>query len=417
MRKLGAIAMIGLIGLSFSQLGLSTNPCLAAAEIRSDGIAIAAEKGKTIRLNFRNVPLEMVLDYLSEAAGFTIVLEAQAKGQVDAWSDQPLDPDEAFNLLNAVLIKNGYAAIRDGRTLTIVHRDEAKTRSLPVKLGSNPATIPATDEMLTQIIPVRFTEVSQLIKDLQPLVSSHSTITANDSANSIVITDTQVNVHRVAQLIQAIDSGAEDFTVVRLFRLHNADPSETADLLSNLFGSQSQSQNDAAPVQFGGPPMQGGFGGGPLGPGGFAEGNSSASNSSSGQSNQSRRIKKRATANAVADQRTSSVVVTASRDLIDEVERVIRQLDASPAGRQKVGVVHLKNARPQQVVKVLQDLFEKNGTTGSRTTSTAQTDPLETRSATKLQNQETTSNSRSGIGGAQGGGLGLGGGLGGGPGQ
>jgi general secretion pathway protein D len=408
MRKLSGL--IGLIGLSFSQLSLSTNLCLAATESRSDTIAIAAEKGKTIRLNFRGVALEMVLDYLSDAAGFTIVLEAQATGQVDAWSDQPLDPDEAFNLLNTVLIKNGYAAIRDGRTLTIVHRDEAKTRSLPVKLGSDPATIPATDEMVTQIIPVRFTEVSQLIKDLQPLVSSHVTISANNSANSIVITDTQVNVHRMAQLIQAVDSGAEDFTVVRVFRLHNADATETADLLSTLFGSQGQSQNDQSPVQFGGPPMQGGFGGGPPGPGGFAEGNSSASNPTSG--NQSRRIKKRATVNAVADQRTSSVVVTASRDLIGQVERVIAQLDASPAGRQKVGVVHLKNAQAQQVVKVLQDLFQKNGTTSSRTTSTSQTDPLETRSTTKLQNQETTSNARSGIGGAQGGGLGTGGGAG-----
>jgi len=39
--------------------------------------------------------------------------------------------DEAVDLLNAVLNRNGYAAIRDGRTLTIVSKDDAKTAIFP----------------------------------------------------------------------------------------------------------------------------------------------------------------------------------------------------------------------------------------------------------------------------------------------
>lgn len=73
----------------------------------------------TLRLNFRGVPLEMVLNYMSEAAGFIIVLETEAKGKVDVWSNQPVTRDEAVALLNSVLRKNGYAAIRNDRTLTI----------------------------------------------------------------------------------------------------------------------------------------------------------------------------------------------------------------------------------------------------------------------------------------------------------
>src|SRR5258708_39067538 len=83
-----------------------------------------AEKG--LRMNFRGVPLEMVLNYLSDAAGFIIVLETRVEGKVDAWSNQPLSKEEAVSLLNTVLNKNGYAAIQNGRTLTIVARDEAK---------------------------------------------------------------------------------------------------------------------------------------------------------------------------------------------------------------------------------------------------------------------------------------------------
>ena len=47
-----------------------------------------------------------------------------------------------MNLLNTELNRNNYAAIRDGRTLTIVDKNDAKTRNIPVKTGNNPGDIP-----------------------------------------------------------------------------------------------------------------------------------------------------------------------------------------------------------------------------------------------------------------------------------
>ena len=109
-----------------------------------------------LRLNFRGAPLDAVLEYLSDAAGFIIVKETRVRGTVDVWSNQPLTKEEAVNLLNTVLKKNGYAAIRNDRTLTIVNRDEAKTHDIPVISGNDPDKIPRNDEIVTQIIPVRF---------------------------------------------------------------------------------------------------------------------------------------------------------------------------------------------------------------------------------------------------------------------
>src|SRR6185369_14659530 len=92
-----------------------------------------AEKG--LRLNFRDVPLDMVLDYLSEEAGFIIVKETDVTGKVNVWSNQPLTKDEAVELLDSILNQNKLAAIRNGRTITIVSREEAKKRNIPVKKG------------------------------------------------------------------------------------------------------------------------------------------------------------------------------------------------------------------------------------------------------------------------------------------
>ena len=43
-----------------------------------------------------------------------------------------------MDLLNSVLNQNGYAAIRNGRTLTIMDKNDAKTRDIPVKTGNDP---------------------------------------------------------------------------------------------------------------------------------------------------------------------------------------------------------------------------------------------------------------------------------------
>ena len=143
----------------------------------------------------------MVLNYLSDAAGFIIVLDTPVRGSVSVISSQPVTKDEAVDLLNSVLNKNGYAAIRDGRTLTIVDKNDAKTRNIPVKVDNNPKNIPNNDEIVTQIIPIRFVEARQLVSDLQSFVSPQATVVANEAGNSIVITDTQANIRHLAEII------------------------------------------------------------------------------------------------------------------------------------------------------------------------------------------------------------------------
>lgn len=358
-------------------------PTMAAVETNAPVLLPNGEPG--VRMNFRGVPLELVLNHLSEAAGFTIVLDTKVTGKIDAWSNQPLSKDEAVELLNSVLNKNGYAAIRHGRTLTIVNKDEAKTKDIPVILESDPDKIPKTDEMVTQIMPVRFIEVAQLVKDLQPLVSTATTMTANEAGNSIIMTDTRANINRVAQIIRAIDQGAEDVTEVRVFRLQYADPTEMATLLTSLFSESGSTSGSQTPVQFGGR-----GGGNPFG--GFF-GRGGGGGDSSGGNAQSQRIKKRTKVTAVADPRTSSVLVSATSGLISQIEEMIKQLDANPAKKQKVYVYQVNPGDVTQLQSVLEDMFETT-TTGnnrnSRNNSSQQNNALQNRAN---QNQTTSGSS------------------------
>src|SRR5262245_41742866 len=91
----------------------STNAAAPALVTNAPVRRVTSETEKGLRLNFRGVPLDMVLNYLSDAAGFIIVMETEPKGKVDVWSNQPMTKDEAVELLNSILNRNGYAAIRN----------------------------------------------------------------------------------------------------------------------------------------------------------------------------------------------------------------------------------------------------------------------------------------------------------------
>lgn len=373
-----------------------------------------------IRLNFKNAPLDQVLSHLSEAAGFIVVMEAQVKGTVSVMSSHPLNRDEAVDLLNSVLGKNGYAALRDGRTLTIVDRNTAKTRNIPVKVSNDPALIPANEEVVTQIIPIRYVEAEQLAKDLSTFVSAQATFVANAAGNSIVMTDTQSNIRHLVEIIRAIDTSAQSETEIRVFKLKNASPSDVASLLTELFNTSSSASgnNQQSPIRFGGPGggfPGGGFPGGFGGFGGFGGGNGGGRGGGGGNTatGQNDRIRKASQVVSVADARTSSVIVTASKDLMTQISGMVHELDVPSTRDQKVYVFHMENGDPQQAVQVLQNMFQGSGTSrgGTSSSSSQQNSALMQR---QQNNSSSSSTSVSGGSSSSFGGSGTRGGTGGG---
>src|SRR4030095_5358985 len=155
-------------------------------------------------------------------------------------------------------------------------REEAKKRGIPVVKGGEADTIPKTDEMVTQIIPVKHAHVSTLIANRQPLLDSYASMTPNESANSLILTATQTDVRRMTEIINALDESISSTSTIKVFALRYADAKELANVIKELFApatTQQQGNNNRG-NQFGGGggnPFGGGAGnqfGGAGGPGG-----------------------------------------------------------------------------------------------------------------------------------------------------
>lgn len=315
--------------------------------------AVAASDSGIV-LNFRGAPLETVLDYLSKATDFVINIApgTDVRGRVDVLSSKPLSKDEAFNLLATVLNQNGLTAIRSGRMLTIKARDGAKTDSnLPVQVAPKSEEIPSTDQMMTYIIPVHYATALQLVKDLQPLLPSYATLTANESANSLVLTDTQADIRRMTEIVNALDTSISSISTVRVFPLKYADAKQLADAVTQLFQSPTSQQNAANRInQFF---RRGGFPGfGPFGGGGQTGGGDQSQGTGD---NLARQVASRVV--AIGDDRTNALIVSAPDEYIPTIEQLVHDIDVSATDLTEVRVFRLVNADPQETVDELTQLF------------------------------------------------------------
>ena len=300
----------------------------------------------TLKFNFRGVPIETVLDYLSEAAGFIIVLETEVSGDVNAWSNQPITSEDAVHLLDTILAGKGYAAVRNGRILKIVDQSDARKHTLPVKKGSNPEEIPATDQMVTQIIPVRYANAMQLIQDLEPLLVEEATLTANESSNALVLTDRQASIQRIARIITALDTSISGISTIRVFPLEFADATELEEVIEDIFEppvSSRDRERDARREEF----LR------RFGRGGDGDGRSRSGSSGLSEARQ-------AVSHVVAeaDERTNSLVVAAPEETMPIIEEVVKQIDRNIDAITEIEVFQLQHADAIETAQVLTDLFD-----------------------------------------------------------
>ena len=355
--------------------GVTNTPPRSVADFPAD---------KGLRMNFRNVPLETVLDYLSEAAGFIIHIKpgVEVTGKVNVWSDQPLDKDESVALLEQVLADNGFAVIRNGRMLTILKSDDAKKSDIPVHKGVNPSEIPQNPEVVTQVIPVHSLNVMQLPKDLASILPPTATLTANEAGNSLIMTDNQADIHHFTEIIQALDSAGSAANTLKVFPLKYADAKTLAEMVKELFPAPETSPTGAPGAGAGGGNVAGRFRGGGGnggrgggGGGGGGGGNNGAANlaamaamfgaagapgpgafggNASGEGSGHTPTTR---VTAVGDDYSNSLIVSAPDSLIPTLEELVASIDVSIEDSAEMRVFHLKNADPTEMSDLLSNLF------------------------------------------------------------
>ena len=240
----GAI-LIGGAGITIAQTRPATDPPATQPA--------ATQPGAQTGMNLRDVTLSAFLDQLQESDGLKIVNEAPPDLRLTGLTaKKPMSREESVQLLNTALQSKNYTAILRGSVLRIVEKSKGKKSDVPVHFGTDPSKIEQSDELITQVMPVKTLDAVRLRQDLTPLIGE-ADITANQASNAIVMTDTSANIHRVAEIIYNLDkheAGSQDLKVVHL---KFADAQDAAKLVMTIFRpdlNQQQNQGPQLPFFF-----------------------------------------------------------------------------------------------------------------------------------------------------------------------
>ena len=269
-------------------------------------------KNGQVHLDFNEVDIRVFIKFISEITKKNFVIDRKVTGKISIMSPGTVSINEAYRVFESVLEVHDYAAVKSGKLIKIIPAKDAQQRNILTRLRREGG--PDDDRVVTQLIPLKYAEPEEIKRLFTPLVSRNSSILSYEPTNMLIVTDLASNIKRLMKILGVIDVTGigQEVTVIPL---EFADCNKFTALLNTVFTkSQTAGMKNKAlkGVQF------------------------------------------------VADERTNSVVVLASKGETEKISGLVRLLDKEvPQGKEKIHVYYLENASAEDLATVLLNLSKK----------------------------------------------------------
>jgi general secretion pathway protein D len=289
-----------------------------------------------ISINFDNAPILEVIDVMSRITGENFIIDPAVKGTVTVIAPKRVPKENVFDVFLSILEMNGFSVVRIGDVYKVVPSRTATQKNVPVAVGREAKDATGVDKIITQLIPVKYSDAQAIVGVITPLISRDANITAYANTNTIIVTDTSANIKRLLQIIGEIDVPGFEQSIT-IIPLTNA---QADTLTQEILQALEASPAGAA----GAPPIP-------------------------------RTTRRRApTQQAVAattsqikiipDLRTNSIIVVANEFDTEQVRFLVRELDKpTPIEATNIHVYRLQNALAEDVAAVLTNLAQQTAPT------------------------------------------------------
>lgn len=218
-------SVCGLAALTLA-LTLITAPTSWAEEAQID------EDGR-VTLNLRDADIEALITAVSEVTGTSFVVDPRVKARVNMISAQPMAPDRLYEVFLSILQVHGFTAIPAGEVVKIIPEVNAKGEA-PVgdeSQGQRPA-----DAVTTEVVRLRHVDAAPLLTVLRQIMPQQAALSVHQDSNSLVITDRAGNIARLKDILAHVD--VRDTGEIEIIRLKNASASEVQKTLQSVFRRQ-----------------------------------------------------------------------------------------------------------------------------------------------------------------------------------
>ncbi len=314
------------------------------------------EPVKEMSFNFRYAPWTDVLNLFAEAAGLTLDLNAVPPGTFNYRDNRKYTPTQALDVINGYLLQKGYILVHRDEFLVVVNIDNGIPPNLVPTVTLEELPSRGRNELMTVLIPLEGMTAEEAAVESRELLGPQGKVVALNKASKIVVTDIGSNLQRIHGLITGFQVEDGD-KVFRKFELKHISVLDADSVVRDLFGLPARGIENVSGSSRSSYDPRSRYG-------------SSSSGSSSSYSRDPRYgspapADANATVTLALDERTNSLLVTASPTNIKIIEEAIEAVDLPPldgvASRSNrepyLEVYQLETADAMEVTKTLNVLY------------------------------------------------------------
>jgi len=155
--------------------------------------------------NLRDADIRAVIAEISRITGKNFLIDPRVQGKISIISGSPLSDKELYQVFLSMLQVSGFSAIPNNKIIKIVPNIDARTLSPDL---SSIKTPPRGDDMLVQVIPVKYTPAEQLVPVLRPLMPQWSSVSAFAPSNMLILSGRANNIKQLADIIKQVDNSS-----------------------------------------------------------------------------------------------------------------------------------------------------------------------------------------------------------------
>ena len=275
--------------------------------------------GTKVNFNLEDADLPDLVRAIGQITGRRFIYGGKLR-QIKAtvYSPDPITAGEAYAAFLSILQQNQMTVVPHGRFLKIVDSQGVAAEATPLYGPANP--VPGEDRYVTRMYRLAHVDPNEVATLLGKFKSKDGDISVYPPGNLIIITDTGTQIQRLLRIVEEIDvGGAGDQLFVE--PIHYAAADEVANKL-----------NEILDLKGGG---SGGKGGGKAG-----------------------------AAKIVPDERTNSLVITATQPDYLRLLELIKRMDVPQSGEGQIHVLPLQHAGCKDLSGTLNSILGRSGGAG-----------------------------------------------------
>jgi general secretion pathway protein D len=149
-----------------------------------------------VALRFDNGDIYSIIKIICDTLNLSYVIDPGVKGTVNVTTNANVRQSDLLPILETVLKLNGATMVKNGNFYLIVPANAATRQSLPVEQQNPPVTSP-DDQMVLQIIRMKFVQAAEMAKLLTPYLTEGANIAVMDTGGILLVTERKSNLRKL----------------------------------------------------------------------------------------------------------------------------------------------------------------------------------------------------------------------------